>query len=178
MALESRRLVSRGKIAKPIVWSPHPFERLLMLKAPATLMSALVFAGFAVGGCGSNSDSSSAPSVPSASSLVGTWSASQVGYGNGVLEGPYPSAFIIKKADDSSRSFTGMRVVSSADAKKYDIPARAVGIDGVITTWGEISMVHGEGTWTLEMDGDKMVGRYLEIGSDLAAKSITLSREK
>ena len=71
-----------------------------------------------------------------------------------------------------------MRVVSSADAKKYDIPARAVEIDGVITTWGEISMVHGEGTWTLEMDGDKMVGRYLEIGSDLAAKSITLSREK
>ena len=48
----------------------------------------------------------------------------------------------------------------------------------MITTWGEISIVHGEGTWTLEMDGDKMVGLYLEIGSDLAAKSITLSRAK
>jgi len=127
----------------------------------------------ALSGCSSDSES-----APSASSLVGTWKSSQVGYGNGVLEGPYPSTFIIKKADDSSQSFTGQRVVSSEDAKKFGIPAKKVKIDGVITDWGEISIVHSDGGWTLEMDGDdKMTGRYLELGSDLAAKSLTLERE-
>ena len=143
-------------------------------KAVVTL--SLVAAGaLALAGCSSDSDTHS---VPTASSLVGTWSASQVGYGNGALEGPYPSTFIIKKGDNKSRSFTGVRVVSPADAKKFGIPAQRVKIDGVITTWGEISIVHSDGTWTLEMDGDEMVGRYLENGSDLAAKSVTLKREK
>lgn len=145
-----------------------------MLKAPVVVLSLIGAGVLALSGCASDSDSDSAPS---ASSLVGTWKASQVGYGNGVLEGPYPSTFIIKKADDSSQSFTGQRVVSPGDAKKFGIPAQTVKIDGVITDWGEISIVHSDGTWTLEMDGDEMNGRYLENGSDLAAKSLTLKRE-
>ena len=47
----------------------------------------------------------------------------------------------------------------------------------MITDWGEISIVHSDGTWTLELDDDEMTGRYLENGSDLAAKSLTLERE-
>jgi hypothetical protein len=150
------------------------------VKAPAAIASLLVVSAVALGACGSDSDSD----APSASSLVGTWSASQVGYGGEgqpALEGPYPSTFVIKKADDSSRSFTGERVVSAADAKKFDIPASSVPIAGEIAPWGEISIVHSEGTWTLEMDedsDDKMQGRYLENGKDLAAKSLTLTREK
>lgn len=147
-----------------------------MPKTAVVVLSLVAASALALAGCSSDSDSDSAPS---ASSLVGSWSASQVGYGNGVLEGPYPSTFTIKKADDSSQSFTGIRTVSPADAKKYGIPAQRVKIDGVITDWGEISIVHSDGTWTLEMDGDdEMEGRYLENGSDLAAKSLTLEREK
>lgn len=137
-------------------------------------MTLIATGALALGGCGSDSDSDS---VPTASSLVGSWTASQVGYGNGVLEGPYPSTFIIKKADDASQSFTGERVVTPEDAKKFDIPAQKAPIDGVITDWGEISIVHSDGTWTLELDDDEMTGRYLENGSDLAAKSLTLTRE-
>ena len=146
------------------------------LKTPALIASLLVICVVALSACGSDSD----PEAPSASSLVGTWSASQVGYGgSGVLEGPYPATFVIKKADDSSRSFAGERIVSAADAKKYDIPAKSSPIVGEIAPWGEISIVHADGTWTLEMDGsDKMEGRYLETGEDLAAKSLTLTREK
>ena len=146
------------------------------VKAPAILVSLLAISAIALSACGSDSESD----VPSASSLVGTWSASQVGYGGaGTLEGPYPSTFVIKKADDSSRSFAGERQVSAADAKKYGIPASTTPIAGEIAPWGEISIVHADGTWTLEMDGDdKMEGRYLEIGKDLAAKSLTLTREK
>lgn len=151
-------------------------------KAPAAVVSVLVICAVGLSACGSDSDSDS--DVPSASSLVGTWSASQVGYGGEgepVLEGPYPSTFVIKKADDSSRSFSGERVVSAADAKKYDIPASSAPIVGEIAPWGEISIIHSDGTWTLEMDDDntdKMEGRYIEIGKDLAAKSLTLTREK
>ena len=146
------------------------------IKAPVVVLSVLVISAAALSGCGSDSE----PDAPSASSLVGTWSASQVGYGgDGTLEGPYPSTFVIKKADDSSRSFAGERQVSDADAKKFGIPATTSPIVGEITPWGEISIVHADGTWTLEMDGeDKMEGRYLEIGKDLAAKSLTLTREK
>ena len=149
---------------------------MLKVKAPVVVASLLAVSALAISGCGSDSDSD----VPSASSLVGTWSASQVGYGgDGTLEGPYPSTFVIKKADDSSRSFAGERQVSDADAKKFGIPATTSPIVGEITPWGEISIVHADGTWTLEMDGeDKMEGRYLEIGKDLAAKSLTLTREK
>lgn len=147
-----------------------------MSKTPLVLFSLIAAGALALGGCSSDSDSDSAPS---ASSLVGSWSASQIGYGNGALEGPYPSTFVIEKANDESGSFTGTRVVSAKDAKKYGIPAQKVKIDGVITSWGEISIVHSDGTWTLEMDGDdEMVGRYLENGSDLAAKSLTLKRER
>lgn len=146
-----------------------------MSRTPAVVVSVIVASALALAGCGSDSDSESAPS---ASSLVGTWSASQVGYGNGVLEGPYPSTFTIEKADDESRSFTGVRVVSPEDAKQFGIPAQQAKIDGVITPWGEISIVHSDGAWTLEMDGDdEMEGRYLETGSDLAAKSLTLERK-
>ena len=143
-----------------------------MLKTPALVLSLAVTGALALAGC--NSDSESAPS---ASSLVGSWTASQIGYGNGVLEGPYPSTFIIEKADDESQSFTGVRVVSPQDAKQFGIPAQKAKIDGVITDWGEISIVHSDGTWTLEMNDDEMTGRYLENGSDLAAKSLTLKRE-
>lgn len=146
-----------------------------MPKTAVAFLTVVVAGALAITGCSSDSDTDS---VPTASSLVGSWSASQVGYGNGVLEGPYPSTFVIQKADDKSRSFTGVREVSPEDAKKYGIPAQKVKIDGVITTWGEISIVHSDGTWTLEMDGDEMVGRYLENGSDLAAKSLTLKRER
>lgn len=147
-----------------------------MPKTAIVALSLIAAGALALAGCSSDSDSDSAPS---ASSLVGSWSASQVGYGDdAALEGPYPSTFIIKKADDSSQSFTGVRVVSPADAKKFGIPAQRVKIDGVITDWGDISIVHPDGSWTLEMDGDdEMNGRYLEIGSDLAAKSLTLKRE-
>lgn len=146
------------------------------VKAPVVVASLLAISALAISGCGSDSESD----VPSASSLVGTWSASQVGYGGtGTLEGPYPSTFVIKKADDSSRSFAGERQVSAADAKKYDIPAATTPIVGAIDPWGEIWIVHADGTWTLEMDGeDKMEGSYLETGKDLAAKSLTLTREK
>ena len=144
------------------------------MRKTLAVTSSLVIAGaLALAGCGSDSDS-----APSASSLVGSWTASQIGYGNGVLEGPYPSTFVIQKADDDSQSFTGIRTVSPADAKQFGIPAQKVKIDGVITDWGEISIVHSDGTWTLEMDGDdEMTGRYLENGSDLAAKSLTLKRK-
>lgn len=136
-------------------------------------LSLLAVGALAVSGCDSDSDS-----APSASSLVGTWTASQVGYGNGVLEGPYPSTFKIEKADDESSSFTGFREVSPEDAKKFGIPSQKVRIDGVVAPWGEISIVHSDGGWTLEMDGDdKMMGRYLELGTDLAAKSLTLKRD-
>ncbi len=152
------------------------------VKAPAILVSLLAISAIALSACGSDSESDS-DSVPSASSLVGTWSATQVGYGGAgqpaLEEGPYTSTFVIKKADDSSRSFAGERTVSAADVKKYDIPATTIPIVGEIAPWGEISIVHSEGTWTLEMDGeDKMEGRYLETGKDLAAKSLTLTREK
>ena len=146
-----------------------------MPKVVVLVLSLFAAGALALAGCSSDSDTDS---VPTASSLVGSWSASQVGYGNGELEGPYPSTFVIQKADNKSRSFTGVRVVSPADAKKFGIPAQKVRIDGVITTWGEISIVHSDGTWTLEMDGDEMVGRYLENGSDLAAKSLTLKRQR
>jgi hypothetical protein len=125
----------------------------------------------ALGGCGSDSDSDS---VPSASSLVGTWNASAVGYGDGVLEGPFRFNFLIEKADDASQSFTGKRVVMPELAKQMDIPD--LKFDGVITDWGEISIV-GSGTATLELDGDEMTGRYLETGNDPTAKSLTLTRE-
>lgn len=147
------------------------------LKTTAVAVSLLAVAAIALGGCGSDDSESD---VPSASSLVGTWSASQVGYGdNDKLEGPYPSTFIIKKADNSSRSFAGERLVTAADAEKYGIPAKRSPIVGEISPWGEVSIVHADGTWTLEMDGeDKMEGLYLETGNDLAAKSLTLTREK
>ena len=144
-----------------------------MSRKPALVLTLMVAGALVVTGCSSDSDS-----APSASSLVGSWTASQVGYGNGVLEGPYPSTFVIQKADDESQSFTGVRVVSPEAAKQFGIPAQKAKIDGVITDWGEISIVHSDGTWTLEMDDDEMTGRYLENGSDLAAKSLTLKREE
>ena len=141
-----------------------------MRKPPISLAVGLAIGAIALSGCGSDSP-------PAASSLVGTWQASQVGYGNGRLEGPYRSHFDIVKADDASNSFTGFRRVAPADAAKYGIPASKMRIDGVITSWGDISIVHGDGTWTLRTQGDQLVGRYLENGADLAAKSLTLTRE-
>ncbi|MFM8828499.1 MAG: hypothetical protein ACKOGE_04355 [Actinomycetota bacterium] len=141
-----------------------------MSKAPAIAAVGLAMGAIALAGCGSDSP-------PSASSLVGTWEASQIGYGNGTLEGPYRSYFDIQKADDASNSFTGFRRVAPADAAKYGVPAARMRIDGVITPWGDISIVHSDGTWSVSVQGDQLVGRYLEDGSDLAAKSLTLTRK-
>lgn len=145
------------------------------VRSTAAIASLFVICAVALVGCGANAD----PEAPSASSLVGTWSASVAGYGSNGLEEGFQSTFVINKADDSSQSFAGDRSVSAANAKKYDIPATKHPFVGEVAPWGEISMVHKEGTWTLEMDGnDKMVGTYLETGNDLAAKSITLTRQK
>lgn len=48
---------------------------------------------------------------------------------------------------------------------------------GVVAPWGEIAMVHDEGTFTLEQEGDQLVGRYLEVGDDVAAKAVTLTKK-
>jgi hypothetical protein len=151
---------------------------MLKVKTPVAVVSLLAISALALGACGSDSD----PDVPSASSLVGTWTGSPVGYGGEgqpKLEAGYPVTFVIKEGDDSSRSFAGERIVAASDAKKYNTEGNRENIVGEIAPWGEISMVNESGTWTLEMDGDdKMEGRYLEGGSDLAAKSITLTRQK
>ena len=143
-----------------------------MLKTPVVMLSVVAAGALMLGGCSSDSDSDS---VPSASSLVGTWNASAVGFGDGVLEGPFRFNFLIEKADDASQSFTGKRVVMPEIAKQMDISDFQ--FDGVITDWGEISIVDSSGTATFELDGDEMTGRYLETGNDPTAKSLTLTRE-
>ncbi len=143
-----------------------------MRKSLNLILSMSIVGALALGGCSSDSDSDS---VPSASSLVGTWNASAVGFGDGVLEGPFRFDFLIEKADDASQSFTGKRVVMPEIAKQMEISD--LQFDGVITDWGEISIVHSGGTATFELDGDEMTGRYLDTGNDSTAKSLTLTRE-
>jgi hypothetical protein len=147
---------------------------MLKAKTQGIVMFLLAVSALALGGCGS-------ADVPSASSLVGSWTGTPAGYGGEgepKMEIGPPEIFIIKVADDATRSFAGKMVVSEADAKKYGIPQpmnyRFV---GEVTPWGEIEIEGEDGHWTLRPDGDdKLVGSFLEAGRDLSAKSITLTR--
>jgi|GEM_PF-3702119 len=149
---------------------------MLKVKTLAIVMSLLAVSALALVGCGS-------ADVPSASSLVGTWTGMPAGYGGEgepKMEIGPPETFIIKVADDATRSFAGQMVVSEADAKKYGItPPMNYRFVGEVTPWGEIQIEGEDGHWVLRPDGeDKLVGSFLEVGRDLSAKSITLTRQK
>ena len=51
-------------------------------------------------------------------------------------------------------------------------------MDGVVDPWGEIGIVTDGGTYTFEMEGDQLVGRYLEVGADSRAKAVTLTSHR
>jgi len=146
-----------------------------MAKASITGIGALVamaIMGGVLTGCGSESSAS----APAASSLVGTWEGTAVGYSGGKLEEAVPLTVVITEADDASGTFAGERSTPAEEAARVNMNPEHV-LDGVVSPWGEIAMVHDEGSFTLELEGDRLVGRYLEVGEDAAAKAITLTRQ-
>ncbi len=136
----------------------------------AAAAGAVVLAGGVVAGCGSDS-------APAASSLVGTWEGTATGYSGGTSEEAVTLTIVIADADDANGTFTGERRNPAADVERVRISGPTAKIDGVVAPWGEIAMVHDEGTFTLEQEGDQLVGRYLEVGDDAAAKAVTLTKK-
>ncbi len=136
----------------------------------AAAAGSVLLAGGVLAGCGSES-------TPAASSLVGTWEGTATGYSRGTSEDPVALAIVIADADDANGTFTGERRNPAADVARVKISGPTAKVDGVVSPWGEIAMVHDEGTFTLEQEGDQLVGRYLEVGDDAAAKAVTLTKK-
>ncbi len=143
-------------------------RRIALTIAAAT--GSVVLAGGVLAGCGSES-------APAASSLVGTWEGTASGYSRGTNEDAVTLTIVIADADDANGTFTGERRNTAADVARVGISGPTAKVDGVVAPWGEISMVHEEGTFTLEQEGDQLVGRYLEVGDDAAAKAVTLTKQ-
>ena len=138
--------------------------------ALAGAVGTAVLAGGVLAGCGGES-------APAASSLVGTWEGTATGYSRGTGEASVPLTIVIADADDANGTFTGERRNPAADAARVKMSGPTAKVDGVVSPWGEIAMVHDEGTFTLEQEGDQLVGRYLEVGDDAAAKAVTLTKK-
>lgn len=140
-------------------------------KVMAGVAGAVVLAGGVLAGCGGSD------AVPAASSLVGSWKGEAVGYSTGNKEEAFPLTIAITEADDANGTFAGERRAAAADASRVGMNTPNAVIDGVVSPWGEISMVNDGGEYTLELEGDTLVGRYLEVGEDSGAKAVTLTRQ-
>lgn len=139
-------------------------------KALAATAGVAVLAGGMLAGCGGDT-------APAASSLVGTWEGTATGYSRGEDQSAVTLTVVITDADDANGTFSGVRRSSAGDVARVKMSGPSAKLDGVVAPWGEIAMVHDEGTFTLEREGDQLVGRYLEVGDDAAAKAVTLTKK-
>ena len=101
--------------------------------------------------------------------LSGEWTRNAVGYENGAAAEWVDQIVVIGVSDDNG--FAGYKGYVKSDG----VPVREQ-INGVIDPGGDVVFVDGDGTFRGRLDGDTIVGIYVEPGDDSTAMTMVLTR--
>ena len=122
----------------------------------------------AVAGCGSNSAADSSATVPTGAELVGTWTQTGEGFGNGAPITWEDQTIVIESAN--GQGFTGSKQYT--DNRQLQTEP----INGVIGVDGTVLIVDDDGRFEGRLTDGKLQGQYGETGPDAAAVNVEITR--